>query len=202
MFDPIELILLLLGFCILPMCLLLYGVCVAVFYARRAKTRELHLRLYGVLATLSVVIWICFYSRSTETAVGEEINSARTGSVVELCSMDGWRGSDVYIYVRDYDMSGNKLISLNFSYPTGTDTERTPSLWWIKDESLLVIQVVGKPGTTAYDFETHKIISSSIAELLLKSQGHHKKSIVLDTLIQNGRRMRNWERVAWGLGWL
>ena len=200
MFNPIDIVLFLLGFCVLPLCLLIYGLFVIGFYVRHAKKRKTHLRSYCFLVGFLLVVWAYYYSRPSETRIGEEVNSVRTGSVVELCDTSGWRGSDVYLYVRDYAVSGKKLIPLKFSYPTETDNDWTPVLYWSKNGSLLVIQVNGKPEITAYDFKAHKIVRSSTSEILRKSQGPHNKTIVLDTLTQHGRSMRNWERVVWGSG--
>lgn len=200
MFNPIDLVLFLLGFCVLPLCLLIYGVCVIRFYVRRAKKRKTHLRSYCALVGFSSVVWAYYYSRPTETRIGEEVNSVRTGSVVELCDTAGLRGSDVYLYVRDYAVSGKKLVPLNFSYPTETDNDWIPVLYWSKNGSLLNIQKIGNPEITAYDFKAHKIVRSSTSKTLQKSQVSHGKTIVLDTLTEPARMMRNWERVTWGLG--
>lgn len=199
MFDITEVILFLVGFYVLPLCLLIYGVCVIGLYLWGAKKRRTHLRSYCVLVGFSLVVWACYYIRPTETRIGEEVNPARSGSVVILWP-PGFRGSDGYLYVRDYATSGQKLITLDFYYPIGTDYDWTPVLSWSKNGSSLNIQKIGKPKILTYDFKTHKIVHSSTSVILREPQEYQESNSMLDNLYQRGRYMRNWERVAWGSG--
>jgi len=180
-------------------CLLIYGLFVIGFYVRHAKKRKTHLRSYCFLVGFSLVVWAYYYSRPTETRIGEEANPARSGSVVILWP-PGFRGSDGYLYVRDYATSGQKLISLDFHYPIGTDYDWTPVLSWSKNGSSLNIQKIGKPEILTYNFKTHKIVHSSTSVILREPQEYQESDSMLDNLYQRGRYMRNWEGVVWGLG--
>lgn len=193
MFNPIDIVLFLLGLFVLPLCLLVYGLCVIGFYVRSAKKRKTHLRNFYVLAGLSAAVWLCILIRPTGSRIQEEVNSSRSGSVVQITSPGG-NEDDTRLFVRDYALSRNKLIDLNLGDTGGTDGMEIPRLFWSLDNTLLIADFERK-GDAGYDFIHHKIVNGDALSALLKPQKAKIKQVAIN--LKNEKEVRQWESLLW-----